>query len=72
MELLPEDAERIANGAVYTDNLVTMADAESWQAVLLGRDEQGRLYGELYVLPKTAEEKAGGEDDTLSVSIGGK
>ena len=72
MELLPENAARIANGAVYTDNLVTMADAENWQAVLLGRDEQGCLYGELYVLPKTAEEKAGDEDDGLSVSIGGK
>ena len=72
MELLPENAARIANGAVYTDNLVTMADAENWQAVLLGRDEQGCLYGELYVLPKTAEEKTGDEDDGLSVSIGGK
>lgn len=72
MELLPENAARIANGAVYTDNLVTMADAENWQAVLLGRDEQGCLYGELYVLTKTAEEKAGDEDDGLSVSIGGK
>lgn len=72
MELLPENAQRIANGTVYTDNLITMADAENWQAVLLGRDEQGCLYGELYVLPKTAAEKANDAEATMSVSIGGK
>ena len=72
MELLPEDAQSIANGAVYTDNTIIMADTENRQAVLLGRDEQGRLYGELYVLPKTAQEKAEDEEDVVSISIGGE
>lgn len=72
MELLPEDAQRIANGTVYTENQVILADTENWQAVLLGRDEQGRLYGELYVLPKTAQEKAENEEESMSISIGGK
>ena len=72
MELLPEDAQSIANGAMYTDNTIIMADTENWQAVLLGRDEQGRLYGELYVLPKTAQEKAEDEEDVVSISIGGE
>lgn len=61
LELSPEDVQALTDGQVYTDRLLLMADEDSWQAVLLGRDDQGRLYGELYVLPKTTQEKADGQ-----------
>lgn len=72
MELLPENVQDLANGAVYTDNQIIMDDTENWQAVLLGRDEQGHLYGELYVLPKTAQEKDENKENIMSISIGGE
>lgn len=59
--LSPEEAQTLTDGQVYTDQQILMADTDSWQAVLLGRDDQGRLYGELYELPKTAQEKADGQ-----------